>query len=159
MLDKLLNFFIIAMSVMAFSSCGEKDEPQPKPDPEPQGPVERTVLVYMVADNNLGTQNGLNRADLKEMQTGAAEGQLNGGRLLVYHNRPGTVSSSPTTPNNPPLLLEVTPTGIDTLKTYPDDPTIYSVEVDRMREVLADMKTYAPPTTMVSCSGATPQDG
>ena len=64
MLDKLLNFFIIAMSVMAFSSCGEKDEPQPKPDPEPQGPVERTVLVYMVADNNLGTQNGLNRADL-----------------------------------------------------------------------------------------------
>lgn len=144
MLDKLLNFFIIAMSVMALSSCGEKDEPQPKPEPGPQEPVGRTVLVYMVADNNLGSQNGLNRADLKEMQTGAAEGLLNGGRLLVYHNRPGTEASKPSIPNNPPLLLEVTAKGIDTLKTYPDDPTIYSVEVDRMREVLADMKTYAP---------------
>ncbi|MDE5786250.1 MAG: hypothetical protein K2H98_06925, partial [Duncaniella sp.] len=31
-----------------------------------------------------------------------------------------------------------------TLMTYPDDPEIYSVDSDRMREVIADMKRYAP---------------
>lgn len=113
------------------------DEPDPGPSPLPAGDVHRTVLVYMVADNSLG---GLNdRLDLNEMCDGAEEGSLNGGRLLVYRNRLGTDDG------NAPQLLEVTSDGLEILlKTYPDDPEIYSVDSDRMREVIADMKHYAP---------------
>ncbi|MDE6483820.1 MAG: hypothetical protein K2L14_00270 [Duncaniella sp.] len=114
-----------------------KDEPDPPVPTVPAESVHRSVLVYMVADNSLGSWNN-DQADLREMRTAAKAGDLNGGRLIVYHNRPGTDSGKA------PLLLEVTATGIDILKTYPDDPGIYSVDPDRMREVITDMKSYAP---------------
>ena len=136
MIEKLLNLLLTVIIACQFTACKDTDEPSPVP--KPGEPVERTVLVYMVADNNLGSYNQLNRADLNEMVKGAADGGLNGGRLLVYHNRPGTDRG------NVPLLIEVTKQGLDTLKTYPDTPDIYSVEADRMREVLSDMKEYAP---------------
>ena len=135
MTSKLLNIFLSLAALLALAACGNSDEPQPTPEPEPEI-SSRTVLVYMVADNNLGSY--LNSSDLKEMTEGVAQHGLNGGRLLVYHNRRYTAAG------NPPLLLDITPTGIDTLKTYPDDPSIYSVEISRMREVLADMKSFAP---------------
>ena len=127
MIEKLLNILLTVIIACQFTACNDTDEPSPAPKPDE--PVERTVLVYMVADNNLGSYNQLNRADLNEMVKGAADGGLNGGRLLVYHNRPGTDRG------NVPLLIEVTEQGLDTLKTYPDTPDIYSVEADRMREV------------------------
>ena len=136
MIEKLLNLLLTVIIACQFTACKDTDEPSPVP--KHGEPVERTVLVYMVADNNLGSYNQLNRADLNEMVKGAADGGLNGGRLLVYHNRPGTDRG------NVPLLIEVTKQGLDTLKTYPDTPDSYSVEADRMREVLSDMKEYAP---------------
>lgn len=130
---KLFNkILIVFFCALAFTACGSDDEPT-----IPTPPAERTVLVYMVADNNLGT-GSYNNLDLNEMIEGASAGDLNDGRLLVYHNRPGTDSG------NSPLLIEVTETGLDTLKLYPDDTTIYSVEVERMREVIADAKALAP---------------
>ena len=65
-------------------------------------------------------------------------GGLNGGRLLVYYNRPYTNDG------NPPQLIEITAQGQKILKTYTDDPDLYSVEIGRMRQVLADMKELAP---------------
>ncbi|MCM1077622.1 MAG: clostripain-related cysteine peptidase [Bacteroides sp.] len=138
MFTKLLNILLLLASCTFLASCGENDEPDtPDPKPGPVQTVDRTVLVYMVADNNLG-DNRFNDNDLNEMKKGAAAGGLNGGRLLVYHNRPGTFYGKS------PLLLEITDQGIDTLKTYPDDPSVYSVEISRMREVLADVKEAAP---------------
>ena len=57
---------------------------------------------------------------------------------MVYHNPYGTDFG------NAPQLLEVTPDGLEVLKSYPDDPSIYSTGIERMREVIADMKNTAP---------------
>ncbi len=91
----------------------------------------------MIADNNLGSYQ-LDYADLREMQLAAEDGDLGKGRLVVYRNRPGTDRG------NAPQLVEVTPEGLNVLKTYPDDPMIYSVEIERMRQVLDDVKALAP---------------
>ncbi|MCM1051122.1 MAG: clostripain-related cysteine peptidase [Paenibacillus sp.] len=128
----------IMMSLMAMFilvSCSDDD------DPEPQGPVaevSRTVLVYMIADNSLASDWGSDDEDISEMLKGAKNGGLNGGRLLVYHNRLGT------TKGNVPEMLEITANGLKTLKQYPDDRTVYSVDPERIREVMADMKALAP---------------
>ena len=137
---KLLNnplTSLVAIMLLLLTSCGDDNEPQPE---TPPAKVERTVLVYMVADNSLGTDFGSDDEDLREMLKGVKEGNHNGGRLLVYHNRPNTAS-------NPPQLIEVTPSGLKTVKNYKDDPKIYSVDPDRIREVMADMKSIAPAET------------
>lgn len=97
----------------------------------------RTVLVYMVADNSLGS-NGYSTSDLAEMQRAAENGDITDGRLLVYLSAPGVNR------NNPPVLAEMTPEGLKTIKTYADDPEVYSIDVDRMREVFDDMRRYSP---------------
>lgn len=134
MLNRLLHLSITVFIFAILAACGSNDEPTP---PAPKE-THRTVLVYMVADNNLGSDYHYDQADMKEMLTGVKNGGLNGGRLLIYRNRPGTAGG------NAPQMLEVTPEGITELKTYPDDPEIYSVSADRMKEVLADMKSLAP---------------
>ncbi len=134
-MERLICYISILFSFVALSSCGDKDEP---------GPVltetDRTVLVYMVADNSLGTWS-CDDADIAEMLTAAKAGGLAGGRLVVYHGRPRTEI-------NPPQLLDITPSGVVTLKTYPtataDGDKIYSVDPARIREVLSDTKTFAP---------------
>lgn len=123
------------MAMFILVSCSDDD------DPEPQGPaaeVSRTVLVYMIADNSLASDWGSDDEDISEMLKGAKNGGLNGGRLLVYHNRLGT------TKGNVPEMLEITANGLKTLKQYPDDRTVYSVDPERIREVMADMKALAP---------------
>lgn len=131
---RILNIILFLIPLALFSSCDKSDEPDPVP--EPPATVGRTVLVYMLANNNLGTY--YNARDLDEMKKGAAQGGLNGGRLIVYHNHPRNDFGEA------PLLLEITAQGIDTLKVYPDDPSIYSVEISRVREVISDMKEIAP---------------
>lgn len=129
---------ILPLSVFfIFCSCGSDDDPQPV-EPTPPTTATRTVLVYMVADNTLGTNWGCDDADIREMLEGVKGGTLNGGRLLVYHNRPKTASG------NPPQMLEITEQGLKVLKTYPDDASIYSVDPERISEVMADMKAVAP---------------
>lgn len=129
-----LNIFLILTLFVALLSCKRSDEPD-KPAPDKS---HRTVLVYMLADNNLGSNHHFDDSDIKEMERGVKEGALSGGHLLVYHNRPGTASG------NAPQLLEITPEGTTVVKTYPDDPATYSVDAERMRLVLADMKKLRP---------------
>lgn len=108
------------------SSC-KHDEPTP---PQPVR-VPRTVLVYMVANNNLGS-SGFDAMDLVEMGTAAGNGHIGSGRLLVYH--------APY--NKDPMLLEIKAGGRDTLKVY--DRSELSVSASRMGLVLDDMETVAP---------------
>lgn len=133
---KYLSYLLLLMCVTvlssALTSCGG-DEPKPAPEPVAD-PVSRTVLVYMVADNSLGTRR-YDIADLEEMISAA--GKLNGGRVLVYWN-------CVMTEDYPPRLIEILPEGGKELKKYADDPTITSVDPERFREVMADMKSYAP---------------
>ncbi len=116
-----------------FSSCHKKhDEPGKEDDA-----IHRTVLVYMVADNTLGDAY-CDNSDLQEMLAAAKADKLNGGRLLVYHNRPGTGFGKA------PQLLEITKEGSVVIKEYPNDPAIYSVDPARIKEVIADTKKLAP---------------
>lgn len=127
----LLNLLIL-LSALALSSCGGNED-----DPAPALP-HRTVLVYMIADNSLGS-NGNDTQDLDEMRRAVEAGDLQGGRLLVYYNRPGTDSG------NAPQLIEITEKEGDVvIKTYPDDPEIYSADPARLREAIADAKAAAP---------------
>lgn len=131
---RILFFMLLAIGAAGCSSDSKHND---EPDPIPTS-AKRTVLVYMVADNNLGVSYQLDNADLNEMLAAARAGDIGEGRLVIYHNRPGTDRG------NVPQLIEVTPEGIKTLKDYPDDREVYSVEIQRMRDVLNDVKTLAP---------------
>ena len=55
--------YILSLLVLAVMVSCEKSEPNP-----PDSPKDRTVLVYQVADNNLG-DNDYNEMDIEEMKT------------------------------------------------------------------------------------------
>ncbi len=126
----VFSLLLPAVMSAALSSCVEKGDGPEIPK------VSRTVLVYMVADNSLGAM-GYDRLDIDEMLEAAKAGGLNGGNLLVYHNRRGTATG------NVPLLLNITKNGIDTLKRYSDNPEVFSTDPARMREVCDDMRRFA----------------
>lgn len=113
---------------LGVSSCGENEPEPPATDPT----VRRTVLVYMVANNNLGS-NYYDELDLNEMLAGANAGDIGSdGRLIVYH----------ADYNKTPELLEVTASGLDTLKIY--ERGVQSVTSGRMLEVFDDLTELAP---------------
>ncbi len=132
-MKKLIRYFVAVslccLLAVSHISCGG-DEPAP---PEPS--ANRTILVYMVANNSLGGQTeteGFDYADRCEMITAAQRGDLNGCRWLVYYAPKYST----------PELQELTADGFKTLKEY--DNNTYSVSVDRMTTVFADMKKLAP---------------
>lgn len=130
---KKTYLLLTALCALALASCSD-DTPSRH---ETSGL--RTVLVYMVADNSLGS-GGFDQADLDEMSAAAVAGDLDPkvGRWLVYHSRKGTDSG------NAPELAELQADGtFKTLKTYPDKWT-YSVDSLRMREVIDDARAAAP---------------
>lgn len=107
------------------TSC-HSDEPAPVSD------TSRTVLVYMVATNNLGS-NGYDEADIAEMQTAIAAGALGKGRWIVYH-APSDKSA--------PMLTEYSADGIKLLKSYPEG--VVSVSAEQLGAVIDDVKSFAP---------------
>ena len=139
---RLLSVFAVMSAAMAVTACGDDDEVLDTGGPtvEPPAPTTtRTVLVYMVANNSLGTSYHCDEADFQEMLTAAAsEEGFHGGRLLVYHNPPRCSES------NPCQLIEVTATGLKVLKEYAFAEEGESVTSERMQEVVADMKAWAP---------------
>ncbi len=126
--------FATAVVLCGATACSSDKKNEPD---APDKDATRTVLVYMIADNSLGSLK-CDEADISEMRQAAATTGFNGGRLLVYHNRRGTASGKV------PVLLEIRKNSVDTLRFYPDDPTVYSTDTVRMREVFADMKRFAP---------------
>ncbi len=119
--------FVFSVCVGLLTSC-RQDEPAPPEVPSGR----RTVLVYMVADNNLGSAD-FDSYDLAEMLAGVKAGALGeGDRLLVFHEPYGTA----------PSLKEVTPSGVVTLASYDGD--VCGVEASTMRMVLADVRALAP---------------
>ena len=126
---KLKYLLMIALAAM-LAACGNNDEPEP---PE-EDLTDRTVLVYMTANCDLGV-NGWAMADLREMMSAVANGALDGGgRLLVYHDIPN---------NGDTRLVELLPDSTErVVKTY--DGTMTATDAARMREVMADARAEAP---------------
>ncbi len=132
---------IVAMMVCAGvmpSACSDdNDEPEPTvcPEPEPE-PVNRVVLVYMSANNNLGGY--FDRNDLDEMKTAAKAGHFGDGRLLVFHHG---LNAEETAVGQ--RLFEILPDGTEkTLAEY--DGGLSSVSMERMGQVLDDAERLAP---------------
>ncbi len=117
---KLLICSLSAIIILIFSAgcSSSSDEPD-----TPTTPDTRSVLVYMVANNNLSYYASLDFAEIKE---GAND--IKGGRLLVYYH----------TPTGNPELIEVMNDGsTQTLKTY--DTSESSVSIARMSQVMEDV--------------------
>lgn len=123
LIAKLLSFILF----FGLTSC-DKDEELDVVIPE----VHRTILVYMVANNDLG-EKGFDNNDIAEMRLAAQAGGLNGGRLIIYH--------APCY-NQTPVLKEITAESIVELKKY--DQEVLSVSASRMKQVIADTKAIAP---------------
>lgn len=125
--------------IILLASC-RKDEPAPP------AATERTLLVYMVANNNLGRpgydvdDNGFSfwrraadSVNIEQMQYAARMGHLGNGRLLVYHNDNASKNT----------LYEVLKDGtLKVLRSYPADTP--STSSQRMTRVIDDTRTLAP---------------
>lgn len=119
--------------VFGLQSC-ESDEPD-LPVPKV---ADRTILVYMVSNNNLGA-DGSDSRDIKEMIAGKAASGYGDSRVLIFHKYRYSENGERKIAVQ---LNEITPFGIDTLRIY--DNNDYAVSVKRMRDVIADVKTLAP---------------
>ena len=135
MRNKVFNYLAILCGIvaLAITSCSKKDDPDPVKEPK------CTVLVYMVADNDLGGGSGYggvnaDKVNLNQMQQAVARGALNGGRLLVYYD--------PSEVDIEPQLLEITEGGTVSLKAYSEQGS--SLDADFMRQVLTDAAELAP---------------
>ena len=128
-MKRLIFILCIAFSI---ASCGNKGD---EPAPTPPATAERTLLVYMVANNDLG-QRGYDDADITEMRAAARSGGLGKGRLLLMHQSSKGRS----------VLKEINAKGnIDTLLIYDDAEP--AVSIARMTRVFDDMKRLAPAKT------------
>jgi len=125
MKDMIYKLFCVILSAVALTGCSENGD-------EPDGPgVPRSVLVYMVANNSLGSSH-FDTADIDEMMTAARQGDFGKSRLFVYHHAH----------NAQPVLKEITPEGERVIITY--DTPESSVSSTRMNNVIADFKRLAP---------------
>lgn len=122
---KILISFLITILIAAFLYSCSDDEPQPIIE------ANRTILVYMVAGNSLGTGN-YDTADINEMIAASETNSFNNGRLIIYH--------APNKSN--PSLKEIINGKVVILKEY--DQSTTSVEQQRMQQVIDDTKKLAP---------------
>lgn len=120
----LIRYILPVLAVIAFPSCHSDNEPKNPTTPE------RTVLVYQVANNNLG-DGSWDQADIKEMRQAAQAGDIGHNHLLVYNSRRSGIT-----------LIEILPDRVDTIKIY--DNSELSVSSTRMKEVLADVRELRP---------------
>lgn len=123
----------LCVILLAFTvaSCGGSSGDDPVPNPPT---VSRTVIVYMAANNNLTSGSGhgyfLNK---QQMLSAAAEGGLNGGRLIVIEKR---------ALGAPVKMVEITPGGEKELRVYSDATS--SVSADVIKKCVADARRIAP---------------
>ncbi len=114
---------------IGFAGCSsEKDEPGPIPGTN----FRRTVLLYMAADNNLGSNN-YDSSDLTELRNAVQAGALGSdAAVVVYHSRYGMA----------PVLTRITSAGSDTLMRFDRGTT--AVSASRMEDVIALTRRHAP---------------
>ncbi len=113
----LLYILLASLILLGFAACRHDDDFTDK--------VNRTVLVYMVANNNL---SGYDDLDIAEMEQAVKAGALrNGGRLMVYHNARGGSNT----------LFEITRSGERVVHaTYSDLQDGGSLNPAHMSEVI-----------------------
>lgn len=109
-----------------------KETPEGGGDDLPIPENSRSVFIYMLADNSLGADR-YDRDNIDDMVRAAKDGLFGSNRLIIYHDDRYAEA---------PALKEVTPEGLNVLKTY--DNEVPSVKGSRMEEAIADFKRVAP---------------
>lgn len=123
-------------AVLLLAGCGKT------PTPDPTGPVDHTVLIYMIANHSGSVPTALKR-NVYDAMAGVGSTTLANGRLLVYFNAAEGSSLSP----RGSALMEIRydhklgGAVIDTLKVYGNHK---SIDPDVMQGIFADARAAAP---------------
>lgn len=128
---KRVLIFAMLCSILSFcfSACSDVDEPN---IPNEITESRRTVLIYMAANNNLGSNN-FDKADLNEIRSAISDGALgDDATLVVYHSRYGAA----------PVLTRLTSSTTDTIEVF--DRNLPAVSATRMADVIALTRRHAP---------------
>lgn len=124
MIKKLLIFLPFLLAVVLFSSC-EKE------DPVPVQWANKTILVYMVANNDLSSNHGFDDKDIAEMIEGM-QNSKSVGNLILYVDKAASTQL---------LSIEKDVNGVyqkKLIKEYEDrNSASYSVLSSVLKEVLA----------------------
>ena len=119
---------MLLVAVGVFSSCSKDDDGLSRPWKESR--AQRTVLVYMAGENDLG-QRGYMQDDLKELIRGSRQ-LADNQRLLVFVD-----SASYDAQNSAPYILELHGGSAEVVKRY--ESNFLSSDPDCFREVLKTM--------------------
>ena len=79
------TLLIALLAIITTATMGSCSGSEPDPIPEPET-LDRTILVYMVADNNLSYQYRADTLNIEKMEQAARDGSLNGGNLVIYYD-------------------------------------------------------------------------
>ena len=123
------HLLTIISAILLFTACS-KDDDSPSPTPEP---ARRTVIVYMVGENNLNPymQNDINEMQQGRKQVAASE------NLVLYVDKLSKTEM--------PFIAKVTTDGnLDTLYRYEQD--FYSSAPDNMVDVIDRIYQMCPAT-------------
>jgi hypothetical protein len=126
------HLLLLFATLLVFSACSKDDGPDTPPTPIVK--ADRTVVVYMASENNLGTQ--IASEDINEMIAGYR--QVTGSANLVIF-----VDNASKTEK--PFIARVTTNQqqpLDTLYKYEQD--FYASSPDAMRDVLERAVYYCP---------------
>lgn len=130
MYNYLQHFLLISISLLLiFPGCKEKEEPIETIN-------NRTILVYMLADNNLGNSYDYDNSNIEAMCR-SFEGKNIDGHLVVFH-ADGT---------DHPTLHEISkssPTGPCELKLLKTYTNAISTDSATIRQVVNDVKQLTP---------------
>ncbi len=130
MRHKLPAATVAALLMSGLMTSCSKDNPEP----QPVRSEKLTVLVYMIASNNL---YGNSIIDLNEIKDGFAKCAAEDINVLVYYVETGQAPALMRAEHGPAGV-----TTLSTLRTYPDDNS--SLTASRVSEVIRDMTTIAP---------------
>ena len=126
--SSVVSLLLMLTLMVGLSSCSKDDDGPCRPWKE--GKVQRTVLVYMAADNNLSQYSYL-RDDLKEIVAGSR--LLNDDqRLLIFVDSINRNTNAGTS-----CILECHGGQFEILKRYSEE--FYSCDPARFHEILQDM--------------------
>ena len=116
-----IETIILLFALMTFIACDEEREEYVTPVVQ----AERTIIVYMAADNDLSADA---LADIEEMKCGFIDNDVH---LIVFLDMTKTL----------PYLLEITTGSGNIVKTYSE---INSASASQMHEVLNDIINLYP---------------
>lgn len=142
---RLLSALCLAVAMLTLWSCSGSDGREPDmPQPAPVAPdapgTHRTILIYMVASNNLGTE-GNSTYNISLMERWAASHSLNDCNVILYHMRyEGNIASA----RRVATLEQLSADGFRTVREYDVTDDVRATDPAAMASVMTEVRTAYP---------------